>query len=87
MSGNPAGRPKGALNKATRDVKALCTELLESPTYVRNFRTRLNAGKLAPVVEALVWHYAYGKPKEQIELEAGGTLAEILAGRLTSRDP
>jgi hypothetical protein len=62
------GRKKGTPNKATADVRALCTQLLTDPAYVANFTERLHAGKLAPHVEALLWHYAYGKPVEHLEV-------------------
>jgi len=62
------GRKKGTPNKATADVRALCTKLLADADYVANFKQRLQEGKLAPHVEALLWHYAYGKPAEHIEV-------------------
>jgi hypothetical protein len=43
-------------------------KLLEAPTYIKNLETRLQAGVLAPAVEAMLWHYAYGKPVETIEV-------------------
>jgi len=43
-------------------------KILESPDYVRNLETRAKAGNLAPAVEAMLWHYAFGKPVETIEV-------------------
>lgn len=67
-SGGP-GRPAGVPNKATQEVKALCQRLVEDPVYQAGFVVRLNDGKLAPQLEALVWHYAYGKPKESVDVK------------------
>ena len=66
-SGNPAGKPKGALNHATRDIREFARECLESPDYVQRLRARLAAGK-APHMETLLAHYAYGKPKDVVEI-------------------
>jgi hypothetical protein len=64
--GNP-GRPKGAVNKATRDIREFARECLEAPEYVRRLKARLEAGK-APHMEQLLAHYAYGKPKDVVEI-------------------
>ena len=65
------GRKKGAPNKATAEAKAACAAIVDDPTYRQKLMARAKAGKLAPAVEAMLWHYAYGKPKEQVE-HAGG---------------
>lgn len=69
------GRPKGSVNKTTRDAKMLATEFVENEAYRASLTRRLNNGK-APHMETLLWHYAYGKPKETTSLEfpAGGVL-------------
>jgi len=70
--GDPrAGRPKGARNKATRDVKALCSTLVDDPAYLRKLRDRLLRGRIPPAVECLIWHYAKGKPKDTVKIEGG----------------
>jgi hypothetical protein len=56
-------------NTATREVREAAAELVENPRYRANLEQRLIAGKLAPAMEALLWHFAYGKPKESIEIE------------------
>ena len=75
-SGNPAGRVKGVPNKATKEVKNLCRSWVEDAEYQKQFLTRFKAGKLPPQLETMVWAYAYGKPKESVELT--GSLAETL---------
>jgi hypothetical protein len=61
------GRPKGVPNKSTTDTAAVCRALVEDDTYRKAFKKRLHAGELAPALEAMAWHYAYGKPKELLE--------------------
>lgn len=73
QSGNPKGRAPGTVPKVTQEVRALCRTLIANGQYRRTFRKRLFAGELAPPLEALVWHYAYGKPKETVDLT--GTLS------------
>lgn len=67
--GNP-GRPKGAKNHATRDIKERARELLEDPKYLAKLRRRLESGEAGPV-EALLFHYGYGKPRETVAIEGG----------------
>jgi hypothetical protein len=57
------GRPKGALNRATLEIRALARSLVEDPTYLAALRRRLAAGK-AGSLEPLLFAYAYGRPTE-----------------------
>ena len=65
VPGGP-GRPKGALNHTTREVRNAARAIVDDPIYRMNLQARLLEGK-APHMETLLWHYAYGKPKETIE--------------------
>jgi hypothetical protein len=60
------GRQRGTVNKVTVEIRDAARRLLELPDYRRNLRTRLIEGK-APHMETLLFHYAYGKPKETVE--------------------
>lgn len=60
------GRPKGVPNKTSTEVRELARALVEDPAYRKKLRERLLRGK-APQVEVLLYHYAYGKPKETFE--------------------
>lgn len=71
------GRPKGATNKATREIKVWAEAFLSSDAYVTSAQRRVLAGK-APHLETLWYHYAYGKPKETVELD--GTVNVDIAG-------
>lgn len=62
------GRRKGTPNKSTGAVADRCRQLIESKAYQAFFKQRLERGELPPAVEAMTWHYAYGKPKESLEL-------------------
>jgi hypothetical protein len=60
--GNPGGgRPKGAQNKATREIKEFARNFLMSDKYRRTLERRILAGT-APQMEVMLHHYAFGKP-------------------------
>jgi hypothetical protein len=61
------GRPKGVPNKATREAKEFCASVVDDPAYQATIRRRAMRGQLAPAVECMLWYYAKGKPKEQVE--------------------
>jgi hypothetical protein len=63
------GRKKGTPNKATVEVSELARRLVENPAYMQSLRRRLRNGK-AGALEPILWYYAYGKPKEQVDLRA-----------------
>ena len=70
FAGQPGpGRRRGVPNKATTAAREACAAIVDSPAYRRNLFERATAGKLAPAVEAMLWHYAHGKPKEHVDLE------------------
>ena len=75
------GRKHGSLNKTDADLPRLdtaqtkrdcvaerCRGLIESEEYQTYFKHRLMVGQLAPALEALSWYYAYGKPRERVEV-------------------
>jgi len=72
-----AGRKRGTKNKATQEIKTVARLMLEDPVYRRNLRARLRAGT-APHIEALLYHYAFGKPADRHEQVAGAFDREAL---------
>jgi hypothetical protein len=63
------GRPPGSPNKVTREIREAARLMLDRSEYRDSLRRRLDAGK-APHMETLLHFYAWGKPKERIELDA-----------------
>jgi adenine C2-methylase RlmN of 23S rRNA A2503 and tRNA A37 len=63
------GRKSGVPNKATLEVKEFCRGLINDEIYQKKLRARMQSGKIPPAVEALMWHYAYGKPTETVEVQ------------------
>ena len=63
------GRRKGVPNKATLEVRQFCASIVDDPAYQRSIRERAFAGELPPAMEALLWHYRFGKPKEEAHVQ------------------
>ena len=84
QSGNPKGRAKGACNKITIEIKALATAIVENVAYRKKLAARLKAGT-AGAMEPLLWHYAYGKPKETVVLEDSRPLRDMTEAALMAR--
>lgn len=69
VSGNPRGKRKGVPNKVTRAVKAIATSIVEDPTVQATLLKQARRGRLAPAVMVLLFHYAYGKPKDTLAVD------------------
>jgi hypothetical protein len=71
------------LNYATREVREFAQEIVRSPEYRESIRRRAIAGTLG-AMEQTLWHYAYGKPTERMEVavQSGPDLSELSAQEL-----
>jgi hypothetical protein len=78
MSGNPAGRQPGSMNKATRDVKLFAQSILEDPLVQQRTLEDAQKGRLAPPIHSMLFHYAYGKPKDTLKVEGLERLQVII---------
>lgn len=58
-----SGRKAGASQRQA-GVEAFARSIIEDKEYQENFRKRAKLGELAPALEAMLYHYAYGKPVE-----------------------
>jgi hypothetical protein len=67
VSGNPNGRPKGARNIATLEVKEFSRAFIADPAYQASLRRRILAGR-APTLEVTLWYYGHGKPVDRMEV-------------------
>jgi hypothetical protein len=82
--GHSVGRPKGTLNRVTIEIRDAARAIVDDPVYRAGLLTRLLNGE-APHMETLMWHYAYGKPKETIEVSAPDTFAGLSQAELAEQ--
>jgi hypothetical protein len=84
-SGNPAGRPKGAENKATREFKEWAEQFFTSQQWRASAQKRMLQGK-APHLESYALALLCGRPKESHEHsgEGGGPIQVTFGGRYRS---
>jgi len=73
------GRPKGTPNRVTREVREVALNLVTNLEYLAGVRKRLASGR-AGTLETVIWYYAYGKPRETVDLNINPRklLAELL---------
>lgn len=76
------GRQRGTLNRATSEVKAAATAIVDDPAYRLKLRLRALAGDLPPALETMLWHYAKGKPVERLEVATPGDFAKLTDAEL-----
>lgn len=63
------GRKPGVPNKVTREVKDLARRIIEDAHVQARMVLDARRGRLAPPVMTMLFHYAYGKPKENVEVK------------------
>lgn len=60
---------QGGATALTRgEAQSFARGLLNSQKYRDDLKDRLENRKLAPALEIMLWHYAFGKPVENINL-------------------
>lgn len=50
-------------------AKEFSRNVIASPEYRQSVLNRITLGELPPAVECLMWHYAYGKPVDHLEVK------------------
>jgi hypothetical protein len=63
--------------RATAEFGKWCREILETPEYRTRIKREADLGILDRNIELALWHYAYGKPIERIELEVTDNLRSM----------
>jgi hypothetical protein len=58
-----AGRKKG-VSARQAGITEFAQSIVEDPEYKKNLVVRAKGGTLAPGMETMLFHYAYGKPVE-----------------------
>lgn len=55
--------------KVSDKVRDIATKLVEDPQYNRTLLEKLRDGTCHPSVISMLYYYAYGKPKEELDLK------------------
>lgn len=62
----PAGSPLGRAQR--NEAKLFALQIVRDPEYRSGLLRAARARKLPPAIETMLWHYAYGKPVEKIDI-------------------
>lgn len=65
-----SGRVKGTPNRVSVEVKQLVAQLTNDTAYQFKLRADFRRRKVHPTIEALIWSYHLGRPKQTIDLTA-----------------
>ena len=84
-AGGP-GRPRGVPNRTTIEVREASRALVEDPAYRRKLAEDLRKRKVAPMIEQMLWHYAYGKPKHLLEIRGAPPGVLVIEEQLGGED-
>ena len=81
------GAGGGATTFTRHQAQRFARDILESRTYRDSLETRAAKGDLPPAVETMLWHYAYGKPLEQVavSVDVHDDLGQLSAQQLAAR--
>jgi hypothetical protein len=69
------------------EAQAFARRIVAGEKYFESLKSRAESGTLAPAVETLLLHYAYGKPVEHVSLSTGheAELGSMTVEQLASR--
>jgi hypothetical protein len=78
--------PAPTLTPPTLSVAAFCTEVLNTVQYRESILRRILMDSLPAQLECLLFHYAYGKPVERVEVkDTSNNLEDLTAEQLEER--
>ena len=75
------GRLKGTPNHATVEIKSFAHRVLSDRTYRKNLLVRMRAPEPPAHLEVLLYHYAFGKPPQAVELSGSFDHALYLSAK------
>lgn len=76
----------GGVTQFTRaEAQSFARGLLTSSTYREELKSRLEKGSLPPALEQMLWHYAFGKPPEEVSVTVSDDLSSLSTEQLAQR--
>jgi hypothetical protein len=70
-------KSKSTKSKNSEEARNLAANILNDEQYRETLKRRLIAGN-APHMETLLWHYAFGKPTENVDFQGELTVTKIV---------
>jgi hypothetical protein len=71
--------------RMTAEARAFARQIVNSPEYRASLLRRIVQGALPPQIEAMLWHYSYGKPTEQVQVTVVNELTRLGNDELVRR--
>lgn len=55
--------------RVSAEARALARNIIDNQLYRENLLARATRGMLPPGVETMLWHYAFGKPPDVVDMQ------------------
>lgn len=79
------GQNSGVTELTRREAQSFCKTILTSDTYRNQLKEKAEKGNLHPSIEAMLWHYAFGKPAEEVNVNVSEDLSQLSTEQLGER--
>jgi hypothetical protein len=68
----------GTMSRARlQEAQKVAGAVIDDADYLTRLKLRAQSGSLPPAIEALLWHYRFGKPVEKISVSEEENLANL----------
>jgi hypothetical protein len=69
-----SGRVKGTPNHITVEARQLADQLVNDRAYQARLKIDFRKRKVHPTIEAMLWAYTLGRPRQQLDVDIRGTM-------------
>lgn len=75
----------GVTTVSRQEAQSFARSITGSSIYRANLQDRAEKGILPPAVEIMLWHFAYGKPIEQVQVTVSDDLSSLTPEQLAQK--
>lgn len=79
------GQNAGTTELTRREAQSFCRTILTSSSYRDKLKAKAESGDLHPSIEVMLWHYAFGKPAEEVTIRTPDDLSQLTIDQLRER--